>query len=67
MDNLWKIKSANNDFVHGRYEYGTDVMPTITGSLAHMNNPKFPSVDGWQVAWADITVEGTFVVYRKKK
>ena len=53
-----------NDFVNARYEYTTRecasdaIEPPFEAQMAQ---------EGWRRCWADITMEGMFVVYRRDR
>ena len=52
-------------FINLRYEYTTRECPTDT-----CFHPEFEAemlAKGWQRAWADITIDGAFVVYRRQR
>ena len=51
-------------FINTRYEYTTREGLTDPGSI----HPEFHEgmlAEGWCQVWSDITLEGTFVVYRR--
>lgn len=52
------------EFQNSRYEYTTREFATVSIS----GDPAIEAEmerQGWQRAWADITMEGTFAVYRR--
>ena len=52
--------------MNSRYEYSIREYPTIVGQLAPPDEEVLLEKDGWRRAWADITMEGTFVVFRRE-
>lgn len=60
---LWRRQAL---FENPRYEYTTREFPTKIGEVT----PEFEAAleaEGWRRAWADIGVEGTFVVYKRER
>lgn len=57
-------KKSASLFENPRYEYTTRECPTIPGQITPDFEASLEAV-GWHRAWADITVEGTFIVYRR--
>lgn len=54
------------DFQNTRYEYTTREMPT-THTVFHSSTDTEMEAQGWSRAWADVTTEGTFIVYRRNR
>lgn len=53
-------------FINTRYEYTTREGPTDPDDI----HPEFHEgmlAEGWCQVWSDITLEGTFVVYRRAR
>lgn len=58
-----KGMDKDGDFQNQRYEYCSTEHPTVIGDMIDPNDPGAP----WVRVWADITMEGTFVVYRRER
>ena len=61
------IMSADQKpFVNPRYEYMTQQHPTSDRPWMHVEDSVLAKA-GWQRVWADVTTEGTMVVYRRER
>jgi hypothetical protein len=49
-----------------KYEYITRLVETDISKVAHSSFDEDLESEGWKRAWADITTETTFIVYRRK-
>jgi hypothetical protein len=56
---------STDPHVNERYEYTTREYPYTSGSLGP-DEPEL-TAGGWRRAWADITQDGIFVVYRRER
>ena len=48
-----------------QYEYTTRLYQTVPGRLDQPEEAQLAR-EGWQRAWADVTMQTTFVVYRRE-
>lgn len=53
-------------FRSGSYEYQTREVPYSTDALS-LSFDEDMHEDGWTRAWADVTLEGIFIVYRRER
>jgi hypothetical protein len=51
---------------NSRYEYTTREWPSAPDVLSSSSDKEI-SQNGWRRVWADVTLEGTFVVYRRER
>lgn len=70
MQSEFDIEKTGNEakmeeFKNSRYEYITREFETDIDNY-HPSFEKSLEDEGWRRAWADITMEGTFVVYRRE-
>jgi hypothetical protein len=52
--------------VNTRYEYETREVPFNTDTVSAEFDKMWTAL-GWRRAWADVSVEGVFIVYRREK
>ncbi len=61
------LKETEDQWIHPLYEYTTRTVP-YEGSLvlsSSFSTDKDLEEQGWRRVWADVTTEGTFLVYRR--
>jgi hypothetical protein len=59
-------RPATAPFQNSRYEYTTREVPT-TNEVISGESDRVMQSQGWRRCWADVTIEGTFVVYRRAR
>lgn len=57
----------NRPFQNSRYEYVTREIPTEIPRVISSETDREMGSQGWRRAWADISTEGTFIVYRRER
>ncbi len=55
-------------FINSRYEYSTREIPfSIEACSFRSEHELAMAIQGWTRAWADVTAEGIFIVYRRSR
>jgi hypothetical protein len=63
---LDRLGMSKFEHINTRYEYTTRELPGTTDVISAESDAEMNRV-GWRRVWADVTLDGAFVVYRRER